>query len=138
MIRELGGGGPAGGCQSVILLMVILAEIADKMPSTAGILIACLIAAGFSAAIAWVHRAVAWTVLLFTLIVGGFFAVGGYHESFLEGSFSDAVWGELGWPWVASSIAGPLLPAVCVAAVLFFRHWRPQGQGFPLDGQPAA
>ena len=75
--------------------MVILAEIADKMPSTAGIVIACLIAAGFAIVLAWVHRAVAWTVLLFTLVVGGFFAAGGYYESFIEGSFSDAVWSDL-------------------------------------------
>ena len=57
--------------------------------STASIVSACLIAADFAVALACLHRAVAWTVLLFTLVVGGFFAVGGYHESFPEGSFAE-------------------------------------------------
>jgi hypothetical protein len=118
--------------------MVILAEIADKMPSTAGIVVACLIATGFAVVLACVHRAVGWMVLLFALVVGGFFAVGGYHESFLESSFSDAVWRELGWSWVAASIAGPLLPAMGSAAVLLLRPRQPQGRGFPVDGQPGA
>jgi hypothetical protein len=114
--------------------MVILAEIADKMPSTAGIVVICLVAAGFSLALAWVNRAVAWTVLLLALGVGGFFAVSGYHESSADGSFSDAVWSELGWSWVAASIVAPLLPAICVAAALFLCPWRHRTPGCPLDG----
>ncbi len=40
----------------------------------------------------------------------------------------------LSHPDVKAMIAGPLLPAICVAAVLFLRRWQPQGRGFPLDG----
>lgn len=111
--------------------MVILAEIADKMPSTGGIVIACLIAAGVAVGLAWAHRMIAWTVLLLTLVIGGFFAVGGYHESFLETSFSNAIWRELGWPWVAATIAGPFLPAIAVAAVLILRRWQSRGRDSP-------
>lgn len=71
--------------------MLILAEIADKMPSTVGIVITCVVAAGISVGVAWSDRAVAWAVVLLALVVGGFFAVGGYRESFVEGPFSDAV-----------------------------------------------
>lgn len=118
--------------------MVILAEISDKMPSTGGIIVVCLVAAGFSVAVASAHRAVAWVVLSLVLVVGGFFAVGGFQESFRDASFSDAIWGELGWPWVLASIVGPLLPAVCVACVLLARRWPTEGRGFPIDGQPSA
>jgi hypothetical protein len=106
------------------LAMVILAEIADKMPSTVGIVIACLVAAGICVGLAWSHRAIAWAVLSLALVVGGLFAVGGYHESFVEGPFSDAVWSELGWPWVAASIVGPLLPVTAVAALIVVRRPR--------------
>ena len=104
------------------LAMVILAEIADKMPSTAGIILTCLVAAVIGVGLARSHRAVAWPVLLLALAVGGFFAVGGYHESFVEGPFSDAIWRELGWPWVATSIVGPLLPAIAVAILMVVRR----------------
>lgn len=102
--------------------MVIVAEIADKMPSTGGMVIACLVVVGVSVGLAWSHRAAAWGVLLLALLVGGYFAVGGYHESFAEGAFSEAIWSELGWPWVAASMAGPLLPAIAVAAVIVVRR----------------
>ena len=106
------------------LAMVILAEISDKMPSTAGIVVAWLVAAGISVGLAAAHRAIAWAVLLLALAVGGFFALGGYHESFVEGPFSEAIWHELGWPWVAASIVGPLLPVIAVAVVLIVRRPR--------------
>jgi hypothetical protein len=104
--------------------MVMVAEISDKMPSTEGIVVACLVAAGISVGLASAHRAIAWAVLLLALVVGGFFALGGYHESFAEGPFSEAIWHELGWPWVAASIVGPLVPVIAVAALLVVRRPR--------------
>ena len=95
-----------------------LAEISDKMPSTLAVVLACLAAAAISVAIASAHRGRAWVVLVITFVVGMLFAVGGYHESFADGSFTDAVWRELGGPWVAASIVGPLLPASAVAALM--------------------
>jgi hypothetical protein len=113
--------------------MVILAEISDKMPSAAGIVTASVIASCVGGALAWSHRAAAWVVLSLTLLIGGFFAWAGYHAAFREGSFSDAVWAELGRPWVAASIVGPLLPAVCAACVAFGRRCQRERRGFPLD-----
>ena len=105
--------------------MMIVAEIADKMPSTAGIISACLIATAVSVGLELAHRAVAGAVFLLSLVMGGFFALGGYHESFVDGLLSEAIWRELGLPWVAASIACPLLPVVAVAALLVVRRSRP-------------
>jgi hypothetical protein len=104
--------------------MLVIAEIADKMPSSAAVAVACLVAAGVGVALAATHRAVAWTVLSLALPVGACLSAGAYRESLLGGPFSDTIRGELGWSWVAVSIGGPLLPAAAVAASMILRRLR--------------
>jgi hypothetical protein len=104
--------------------MTLLAEISDKMPSISGILAIALAAAVVCGGIALVNRSFAWAMLLLTLLVGGLLAYVAFDEAFVSGPMRDAVWGELGWPWVLSDMIGPLLPAVCVALVVFFQRRR--------------
>ena len=102
--------------------MMILAEIADKMPSTSAIVVTGIVAATVSVAIASAHRGMAWGVFVLALTGGVFVAFVGYHESFVEGPFSDVVWSELGWPWVAASIVAPLAPVIAVTAFMVLRR----------------
>jgi len=119
--------------------VTILAEISDKMPSTAGIIAVALIAAAICSGIALTNRTVAWSLLGITLLVGCLLAYVAFDEAFVSGPLRDDVWRELGWPWVLAYIIGPVLPAVCVAGVLLLRR-RPttEAPGFPIDRQPAA
>jgi len=118
--------------------MTLLAEIADKMPSTGGILAVAATAAAVCAGLALLPRAAARAVLVASLLVGGRLACGAFDDAFVSGDLRDAVWRELGWPWVLADIISPLLPAACVGCVLFVRPRRTEGRGFPIDGPPAA
>ena len=109
--------------------MIILAEVTDKIPSTAEIAVLYLCMTGLSVTVALVHRVVAWSILVMALMVGGFAAFVGFHASFAEDAFSDAIWSELGWPGVAWSIAGPLLPIATVAALMILRRMTSQIMG---------
>jgi hypothetical protein len=90
-------------------------KLPTRWPRRRGIIVASLIATAIGFGIASTHRAIAWSVLLLSLVVGIFLAFGGCHAAFVENSFSDAIWSELGWPWVIASIVGPMLPVVAVS-----------------------
>ena len=111
---------------------LILAEISDKMPSTQAVITASLATAVLCTVLALLGREAAWTMFAIALSVGVFFAYGGCHEAFLEGSFSEAVWAELGLPWVLASVLGPLLPLCGVVSVLLVRHRRSAQRGVPV------
>lgn len=95
----------------------MLAEIADKEPSTIVILVAAMAFAGFSAGVASLHRTAAWVAFATTLAVGGWLACSACCEAFLDPGMRNA--NEMGWTWVAASVCGPLLPAGGVMAVLW-------------------
>src|SRR6266516_4474215 len=98
--------------------MELLGEISDKMPSVGDMLVVSLAAAVVCAGLALIDRKLAWAMLLVTLLVGGLFAYAGFEETFVNGPTRDAIWIELGWPWVLATIIAPLLPAGCVAGVI--------------------
>src|SRR5256885_5765045 len=102
--------------------MTLLAEISDKMPSISGMLAIALAAAVVCGGIALVDRTVAWSMLFLTLLVGGLLAYVAFDDAFVSGPMRDAVWSELGWPWVLSDMIGPLLPAACVALAVFLQR----------------
>jgi hypothetical protein len=110
--------------------MIFLAEISDKMGSTSETVILCVCAAIGFGAMALLARAAGCALLLTSLIVGIVFAHIGFSAAFLEAAFSNAVWQELGWPWVIANTAGPLLPAVAVACVMILRKPKPKTRSF--------
>jgi hypothetical protein len=103
---------------------MVLAEISDKMPSAAGMGAVCAVVAVACLGLAWVDRGVAWVMLVLAVVGGGVLAVDGYREARGGGPFADAIWTELGWPWVMASTAGPLLPAVAVGTMMVVRRRR--------------
>lgn len=113
--------------------MTILAEIADNVPSTPMIVLACFVAAALAAGVASAHRALAWGVLILALGIGGALAVDGYRETRAGAPFAEAIGHELGWPWVAANVAGPLLPAVAVIAAMVVRRWRERASQASVD-----
>jgi hypothetical protein len=115
-------------------MITTLAEIADKVPSTAGMILCAAAAGAVCAGIAMIHRIVAWSMLLITVVAGGLLACLAFADAFVSGPFRDAVWSELGWPWVVSDVLAPLVPSACVTGVLIVRRWRSTAGGFPLDG----
>lgn len=124
-------------------MMAILSEIADKMPSASGIVAVCAVLAATAVGVACLHRAAAWCMLLLAVGLGVVVAFDGYHESFVEGPFTDAIWDELGWPWVLASIGGPLLPAVAVIVFMVVRrqwgqHPKIRHSAFPPQNHPAS
>ena len=113
--------------------MTILGEISDKMPTTWGLLVVPIVAAAICAGLARLDRKLAWAMLSITLLFGGLFAYAGFEETFLNGPMRDAIWSELGWPWVTASIFGPLMPAASVAGVMLWGRSKCAGRGFPMD-----
>ena len=105
--------------------MFTLAEIADKMPTIAGMWPPFAIISIVLAAIAISHRWAALATVLLAGLLSAFFVWGAYHEAYLEGSFSDAIWRELGAGWVVNSFASSLLPFVAVVLIVLLK-WRPQ------------
>jgi hypothetical protein len=97
--------------------MLILAEISDKMPSTAGIIVVAVIVGVICGGVALANRIVAWSMLGITLLVGCILACDAFGEA-----LRDAAWSEMGWLWVLADIIGPLLPALGVAGILLFRR----------------
>jgi hypothetical protein len=69
-----------------------------------------------------------------TLFVGGILAYEAVGDAFSHGPMRDAVWSEMGWPWVVADIIGPLLPAVGVAGILLFRRWPTQAPCTTVKG----
>jgi hypothetical protein len=112
--------------------MNLLAEIADKMPSVAAVLSTEILATAACASIAFVHRAAAWWLLAITLLVGGGLALAGADEAFVAGPMHVAIGGELGWPYVIATTAGPLLPCAAVVVVLMLHSQKRQQRGFPV------
>ena len=100
--------------------MIIFAEISDKMPTIPGMWAFAVVVGLIFAAFARAHRLAAVMLFPITLAAAVFFAWIGYHEAFLEDSFREAIWSELGFFWVATSIAAPFLPFCAVVAVLIF------------------
>src|SRR5258708_3527747 len=113
--------------------MVMLAEIADKMPSIGDIVWVPMAAATVCAGVALVDRELALAMLSVTLLVGGLIAYDAFNYAFVSGPMRDGVWIELGWPWVLAAIFSPLMPAGCVAGVILLRRSRSAGRGFPMD-----
>ena len=107
----------------------MLAEISDKMPGIAGLWHdMAVIAVPF--ALGLIHRRLAWALLPFGMGLSALSAFMAYHEAFLEGAFSDAVWRELGAVWVINSIASTVLPAA--TALIAVGWWL----GKARKGQP--
>lgn len=116
--------------RGTITTLVILAEISDKMPSTACMVGVSVASAGACAGLAAVSRVVAWVLLFLTALAGGFVAYAIAADALPPSPMRDAIWSELGWTWVCAGVAGPLPPALCVALVVLFR--RPCSRGFPV------
>src|SRR5437762_251535 len=98
--------------------MHMLAEIADKMPSTGDIVVVAMVAAGMCAGVARVNRIVASSLFVVALLAGGCLSYEAFKEGFIGGRLHDSIWIELGWRWVLATIIAPLLPAACVAGVI--------------------
>jgi len=97
--------------------MTTRAEIADKMLSALEVFVGAALATAACAGIARINRMLAWSMLAMTILLGGWLSYAAAAE-FVLGDLRDAVWRELGWPWVLATIAGPLVPAICVMFVL--------------------
>jgi len=103
--------------------MPVLAEISDKMPAIADMWVWMAVLSIPVVLIAMTHR---WTAVVMLPVAGALSALffrGAYHEACFEGSFSQAVWLEMGDTWVAHSLASSLLPAVLVLLVALLK-WR--------------
>ncbi len=107
--------------------MPLMAEIADKMPTIAGMwcVQALIAAAAFGVVI--ISRGIVCSLAFgVTLLFAAKLTYGSYHQAWLEHDFSDAVWDELGSAWVTSSLATPWLPFGAVLVALVVRSIRAQ------------
>lgn len=102
--------------------MLLVAEIADKMFSPLGCWSAGLCVSLPLLAIAAAGRWGAGVALFLALLLSGFLTYGSYREAWLEGAFSDAVWNELGWPYVVSSFGAAWLPTLLVAVGIAVKY----------------
>lgn len=123
--------------------MIVLAEIRDKMSTVPGLwgFMACVSVP--LVAIAIIHRKGALAMLPVAAAVTGLYGWLAYHQAFLEGSFSQAIWSELGVVWVVNSVASACVPLCAVTAVVLLRPWPiPAGRcrqcGYKLRGNPDA
>ena len=104
--------------------MTIFAEISDKTPSTPGTFLLAASATLICTGLAWTNRTACRVLLVITTLIGCLLAYLAIDDAFLssETSFREAIWSELGWPWVVGQILSPLLPAVGVGSMLMI--WR--------------
>ena len=106
--------------------MLILAEISDKMPTIGQHWLWVALPTVPLVLIALTDRRVALGVLPLAFGLSLLFGWAAYSEAWLEGSFSDLIWAELGGGWVINSLAASGLPTVAVGAVvvMHYRRWR--------------
>ena len=96
--------------------MLLLGEIADKMGTIPEMWITMAIIAVMFAVIACINRVVAWIMLILSIAVSGLLTYANINECWFD-PISDAIWHELGWPWVISSLGSSLLPVIAVTGV---------------------
>ena len=101
-------------------MLLILAEISDKMP-TVGQMWLMSLSLSSPFAIGIMRKWLSGVALVVSIAVSGFLAWSAYCQAFVEPGFSDAVQREMGRWWIVNSITSAFLP-VAVALVVFCWH----------------
>lgn len=116
-------------------MMMLLAEIADKMPTIVGLWWVMILVSAVLVAIAATHRYAALPMSLIGLALSGWLLYSDYMDSWY-GPLSDDIWRELGWPWVINLFASSTLPALAalVTCVIKWRA-RPDREPQALDAE---
>ena len=98
----------------MICRVLVLAEIADKMPTVLGMVVTQLLlgTAAFLLVTWWRHFA--WPLALITV----FFLDCVVNEMFLDTSFRDVVWDELGLHYAVIAVLSACFPVVGIASAL--------------------
>jgi biotin transporter BioY len=111
-----------------------LAEIADKMPAISTMwFVMGVVSLPFLVGLA--HRKIALVLLPVSAFLSAWLMYWDYREVFLEGVFSEAIWSELGFPWVFNSFAACAVPLV-VSAVVWLVVWLNENKQEETDCRP--
>jgi hypothetical protein len=108
--------------------MIILAEIADKMPSIPWMWLSLGIIGTILAAIGLIHRFLAYSVFLIGLLISIVFVYLSYYDAFVDPTFRDAVHTEMGTIWIVNSLTSVLCPALFTFLVFLFHYKRRKKQ----------
>lgn len=94
----------------------LLAEIGDKMPTVVEMWMLKTMLALPLVGLALTHRWVAVAAMTGAAALSLGLAYVTHGQAYLEGSFSEAIWSELGGAWVTWSFVTDALPAVLTGA----------------------
>lgn len=75
--------------------MILLAEIADKMPGVFGLWLPMFLVALPLIGLASINRYMAWVILLIAIMVSGFFVYVEYDDV-TNGVLAESIWREMG------------------------------------------